>query len=536
MSKINNKSEQNKEPSLSGSRKTVDEINNLKIDQIKEDNDEDKKEDSSLKKNNFENPRYISNTSEVRDSYPFKKYPSGLTDNKNKDFIINDDEDDEWENPLAGKGLVQSQKKVRPKNILNVIKKMNNNSEKLSITQPKNESNSIKNEDCFYSPDGNNNYNYNYYSPSIQSSDVKNAINRIIPKLNQQNTIEELQKNLFVRKNTNIKRCCLQNYGNTSYLNTILQCLSNIEILKNFFLNENVGGHILSNIKLFPLSFVTQRLFNHFYIKRDLQYNLESYLRVLGSLNVIYSSTKQRNFKDCLTFILDNLQDELNKIKNINQKNNFDKTKREEVIDYGIMNYKNKYDCIISDIFNWHELKEFHCNGCGNGSYDFGTYNTIQLDCLHFKNTIYRNNITIFDSLKFEYQNKNINRLCNFCKKKASINMISIIYKSPKIFVFLLNNGDFDEQLLNLNFKLEPQINLSKFIESKNSPKKYELVGIISLDIRNKKYVNYCKSFEDNNWYFYYDEDIAQNTEEQVIMDNFGKYVPSALFYKSVEL
>ena len=551
MNQENNQSEQkNKKSNIKESQNTIKEINKLNMKEIPNENDENKKEDSLPKNNKYQNSRYNNNDIN-EEEFPFQKKYSAEIPVKN---ALNEDEEEEedWVNPLAKKSVLTSQKKIAPKGVLNFFKgnaiPNNNINENKNNEDNSNKFSEIlkKNENSFYYVDNNNNNNNNL--KTIKSGEIKNPINIISEKLNEKinakskneqlknnhdknDNIQQLKKDLFARK---LNKCCLLNVGDTSYLNAILQCLANIDFLINFFLNENIEKHLNENIKTLPLSFVTLRLFKHFYIKKDSKYSLESFLRVLGSLNPIYLSSKIRIANECLIFILETLHNELNRIKIINHKNDFNKKVRKEVIDYGIFNYKNKYDCIISDIFNWHQLKELHCMECGEVSYDFQTFNTIQLDSLNFKKTIGKNSITIFDCLNYEL-NLNKKIICKYCNKNAHIKNISYIYSSPKIFVFLLNSGDFNEELLDLNFNLETTINLNKYIENKQSPKKYELIGIISIDINNKKYLNYCKSFEDKNWYFYYDEDVAQIQEKQVVMDNNGKFIPSVLFYRSID-
>ena len=551
MNQENNQSEQkNKKSNIKENQNTIKEINKLNMKEIPNENDENKKEDSLPKNNKYQNSRYNNNDIN-EEEFPFQKKYSAEIPVKN---ALNEDEEEEedWVNPLAKKSVLTSQKKIAPKGVLNFFKgnaiPNNNINENKNNEDNSNKFSEIlkKNENSFYYVDNNNNNNNNL--KTIKSGEIKNPINIISEKLNEKinakskneqlknnhdknDNIQQLKKDLFARK---LNKCCLLNVGDTSYLNAILQCLANIDFLINFFLNENIEKHLNENIKTLPLSFVTLRLFKHFYIKKDSKYSLESFLRVLGSLNPIYLSSKIRIANECLIFILETLHNELNRIKIINHKNDFNKKVRKEVIDYGIFNYKNKYDCIISDIFNWHQLKELHCMECGEVSYDFQTFNTIQLDSLNFKKTIGKNSITIFDCLNYEL-NLNKKIICKYCNKNAHIKNISYIYSSPKIFVFLLNSGDFNEELLDLNFNLETTINLNKYIENKQSPKKYELIGIISIDINNKKYLNYCKSFEDKNWYFYYDEDVAQIQEKQVVMDNNGKFIPSVLFYRSID-
>ena len=124
---------------------------------------------------------------------------------------------------------------------------------------------------------------------------------------------------------------------------------------------------------------------------------------------------------------------------------------------------------------------------------------------------------------------------CRACQKKTDINVITTIYKAPKVFVFLLNDGYFDDKYSNIYFPLEEIINLKKYINVNDKNIKYELIGIVSIDVKNKKYVSFCKLL-DQQWYLFSDETFSQVQQNQVIQDNDNNsYIPSILFYKSIE-
>ena len=258
-------------------------------------------------------------------------------------------------------------------------------------------------------------------------------------------------------------------------------------------------------------------------------------MQTLAEKNKLYKSQKSRNINECLIYILDTLHDELNRIKEKNEKTNYNKSDRSEAIEYGIINYKNSYDSIISDIFNWLEIKEIHCIECGERKFESRTYNTYQFDISDINEKINKNNLTIYDCLNYELIKKK-ELYCFNCKNKVNCEVISGIYKSPKIFIFLLNDGEYDDKLLNVKFILEEEINLTKFVEDKKAAKKYELFGILSICAKNRQYNCFCKSFKDNQWYYYYDENVNQVNIKGVILDICnGDFVPNILLYKAKE-
>lgn len=361
----------------------------------------------------------------------------------------------------------------------------------------------------------------------MKNNIINNSLNN--NNSNNQNIVQNHNNNSTKQSDNNISKTCFKNCGETSYLNAVLHCLINIEELKKYFLDNNNDKYIKSNIKTLPLTFVTSRLFKHFYVKKDKIYSLESYLRVLASKNKIYETHQKRNANDCLSFILNFLDNELNRPNNKNGIIEFNHSRREEVIKCGIENFKNAYNSIIYDIFNWFQLKELRFNDCGGIIYNFNTYNTFQLDILEFYKKYNRNNFNINDCLKFEI-NKNGNMYCPFCKKTTGVQIISTIYKAPKVFVFLLNDGEYDGKYSNFQFSLEESININ---DDQNSLLQYQLIGIVSIDVKNRKYVSFCKLFEDQQWYLFNDETFSQINQEQVILYDVNKYIPSILFYKS---
>ena len=93
-----------------------------------------------------------------------------------------------------------------------------------------------------------------------------------------------------------------------------------------------------------------------------------------------------------------------------------------------------------------------------------------------------------------------------------------------------------DQNLMKIRFFIEEKINLKNYIENQNAPSLYQLNGIVSIDLKNNKYVSFCTSPVDQNWYLYNDEEIKLLDINQVLYfhNNSGNYIPCILKYQSI--
>ena len=376
-----------------------------------------------------------------------------------------------------------------------------------------------------------------------QNNNILNDINDIDNEQNNNNQILSNgffnPKNQYLNDNNNIQRTCLINNGESSYLNSVLQCLANIKNLEIYFLEENNTNYINNNIKNVPISFVTSRLFRHIFVKKDEKYSLESFLRVILSLEEKENNKdiKKRNANECLIFILNHLHTELNRLKNGKKKTNFNKFDEKEVINYGFINFKNSDDSIISDTFSWLGIDEIICNKCKQKIFDFSKNIVLKLNIFEFYEKTQRNNFTILNSIEFELK-RSKNDVCEKCKQSVEMKKITQIYTSPKILVFLIDRRKKEEYF---QFNIEEVINLNKFCYNKDkkniSSKKYQLIGIVSINIEDKKYVSFCSTFENKKWYYFKDEKVMIKKESEVIYENNNNKIfsPCILFYQSLD-
>jgi hypothetical protein len=254
--------------------------------------------------------------------------------------------------------------------------------------------------------------------------------------------------------------------------------------------------------------------------------------------NLTYKTQNTRNPNDLLVFILDTLHSELNHAKNNNivtPKNTSDKN---DVCKSGIKDYQNRYNSIVSNLLNWFQLKSVSCGACNNITYFFHTYNTFDLDILGCSNSNKNNPISIKNCLYYNSMGKNQKSYCNKCRKSTQMLVTSKIYSSPNTFIFLLNRGNMDPNLMKIRFQLEEKINIQQFIDLQNAISLYQLIGVVSIDLNNKKYVSFCMSPVDHNWYLYKDEEIQQLSIIQVLsLHNYSsQYIPCILNYQSIPL
>jgi hypothetical protein len=310
-----------------------------------------------------------------------------------------------------------------------------------------------------------------------------------------------------------------------------------------FFVLNTKPEFFENDIKNRPLCFVFFRLLSyHFYPKerKDQEhYKPDTLLKVLGDLNVVYNnSTKRRNPNELINFILSTLHHELNTLKdnNINNNKDSDIYNKKKVINYGINKFIKTNNSIISNAFNWFEIKELMCNQCSKLMYKFHTFNIFDLDILGCAKYKQNKNISIYDCLNYYVSIKKQNLVCSNCKN-TQMSKQSKIFCSPKIFIFSLDRGNLDKELIDIKVSFKEDLDISSFVENKNSPYHYKLIGIVSIKKRTNPngydYCSFCKSSYDNQWYYYHDEEINSLNLQAIIKSHASIYTPCLLVYKS---
>jgi ubiquitin C-terminal hydrolase len=385
-----------------------------------------------------------------------------------------------------------------------------------------NQNNNLKNN--FGMQMGNmNNNNNNFGNPNFSMPNMPNNNNEV--------------KYSFEDRYQKAPKTSLKNLGDTSYLNAVLQLFATSKNISSYFVNPKYKKYFDDNKVSIPFAYVFHRLFTHFYPyppkEISEKYSPEVLLDVLGRYNKIYISKKSRNPNDLLIFILCTLHKELNK-----QKTKYisspDPTNKNEVLKEGLNDFMKSNQSKISDNFHWFELKSKFCSGCKLKYYSFNNFETLDLDIL---GTFQKNNyapISILSCLNYQSQ-KSQNIFCQKCQKYTQFDINTKIYSSPINFIFTLNRGypDQNQNLLNIKFMVEEKIDIGQYLENKKAFTKFELIGIVSYYMQEKKYVCFGKSPADEKWYLYNDEKVMDTNNNEVInRNNNMEYIPCILLYQ----
>ena len=503
--------------------------------------------DNSMNNNNLNNKN---GNKDNNMNYNINETQKNNNDNNNSKLINLNNKNSNIIN-LESNNNISSQMQNNGKNY-NENRKINNNYGHNINSNNNNNfyNNEQKNEQQIYNNNNNININMinnnNKFNNNINENIINNQMSN--PNFNiNVNPINQNVDNYKMNSNSNTysfsrytkaSQTSLVNINDTSYLNSVIQLLGSIRNIASYFLNPKHQKIIADDIKHYPLSFVFYRLFLHLYpypeIDNKVIYKPDSLLEVLGILNVVYKTTKARNPNELISFILNTLHKEIN----INKNNKFQPSSyciydKKSVISAGISYFQKSDNSVISNILNWFEIKELRCNKCNQIVYNFNTFNTFELDILGAYQCK-KNPITLNECLYYYGKEKAQDLYCIKCGKYNKITYKSNILSSSYMIIFSLNRGELDKNnLIHIPFHLEDKIDLSFFIE-KESPKHYELTGIVSaVKEQNKyKYVSFCRSPVDHQWYLYNDEIIGKPQLNDIInAHNNNKYIPCILAY-----
>ena len=177
----------------------------------------------------------------------------------------------------------------------------------------------------------------------------------------------------------------LFNMGNTCYLNSALQCLSNTEDLTKYFLNNWFKTEINNGNSLGSKGFISKeysKFINKMWVGNDYQFCPKEFRINFCRKTQLFLNSEQQDSQEFLLAVLDNLHEDLNRITNKKymelqekQDEESDEQASKRWWDY----YKSRENSIIVDLFQGQFKSTIKCSFCGKSSTSYETYNSLGL-------------------------------------------------------------------------------------------------------------------------------------------------------------
>jgi len=394
-----------------------------------------------------------------------------------------------------------------------------------------------------------------------------------------------IQNNSISQTNTNNKKAFtsikqfnyvpmigLENLGQTCYMNSVLQCFSNLYPLTNYFLSPSKQEFIKTNTitmsdpKAKSLSVAYKELIDNLWNgEPKTPFYPTEFKSILGELNPLFKGNDAGDSKDLACYIIMQLHQELNNIDstlNKNVPNNFnDKDdiivnpyNKNEVFQYFSKDFTLNNNSIISEIFYGVNQSMFECQVCKLNNMQRGLmeplikYNYENFFFLVFpldevrkfvaeKNNMgmyyYNiNEVNLIDCFNYYQKQNDMNGYCEKCgSDNAKINTVTQVFSAPNILMLVLNRGK------GLQFKIK--INFPEYLDLTqtilNCNQMYELQSVVKHlgdNSASGHFISYCRSPVpkfNKCWFCYNDKTVVQSNNWKDIHDIGVTYI---LFYQ----
>jgi len=328
----------------------------------------------------------------------------------------------------------------------------------------------------------------------------------------------------------------LQNVGATCHMNSTLQCLSNIEKLRIYFLDNK--SKIKNKVNKLSSSLLT--VFENLWEKSSATYYTpQEFKDVISEMNPLFKGIQANDTKDLILFILETIHNELNEVNNNISGNNI-----YNAFDYNAafanfsMYFRKNYNSIISNLFYGMNNLMMTCCTCQKTLHNVQCFNILifPLEEVRKYKGYNRNIVSIYDCFDYnerqDYMVGENQISCIFCNRMSnSINQTKIII-SPNVLIINLNRGKglmYDIKLQFLEY-----LDIKKYVFYSASPHYYELVGVVShlgASDMSGHFIAFCRNSENCKWYKFNDAIVTESNFQEVL--NFG--VPCILFFNSVK-
>ncbi|XP_075222573.1 ubiquitin carboxyl-terminal hydrolase 8-like isoform X2 [Lycorma delicatula] len=318
----------------------------------------------------------------------------------------------------------------------------------------------------------------------------------------------------------------LKNLGNTCYMNSILQCISNTTELREELCKFNPGGSLKNNQKSKTEGIIARevekviRILWHGNIKHFSCYDLKT---VLGRFRNSFKGTEQQDSHEFFTILMDWLHDDLNEPS---PKGDL-LGAVEETGEKAWGEFRKNNNSIVLNLFYGQQKSTVKCDSCGKQSVTFEPFSNLSLLLPSDKDIC-----TLNECLELYLKVENITGWnCPDCKVPRSATKKVDITKLPPVLVihfkrftsndclrFSSNSWCWKKQTF-VNFPLE-NLNMRNY-SVKGSEQRNESYNLYAVSnhygtMETGHYTAYCYNAELNRWFKFDDQEVADISPSEV--------------------
>lgn len=325
----------------------------------------------------------------------------------------------------------------------------------------------------------------------------------------------------------------LKNLGNSCYMNSIIQCLSNTTHLTKYFTDNlyiddlNTSDSTTQGQVVEEVAQVIKALWRGQY-KSISPHDLKI---TVGQYKLQFDSYEQQDSHEFLTFLLDWMHNDLKRVC----KTSLETAIAEKEWDKAMKSQKS----IISDLFFGQLRSTITCSSCKQGSTTYEIFNSLTTSLPH------SNRCTLNDCvLRFVTGQKVLGWKCPKCKMpRDATKKFDFVKLAPIIVIHLNRFGESGGWLEKRNtsvdfpltgFNLKPYLVMDADTATIPNIRNYSY-SLYAMSnhygtMEGGHYTAYCKNTTQNKWYKYDDQTVTEVTASHVKSQNTSAYL---LFYTS---
>ena len=329
----------------------------------------------------------------------------------------------------------------------------------------------------------------------------------------------------------------------------VLLCSAFKRLIENIYpyeLSQNYANHKKQNPSKKIIRYHEGIIAKKYYAPKNFKENI-------SRMNPLFEGVAANDAKDLVNFLLMTLHDELNTAQPSEVSNNSgnifqDQKNQALMFNNFVDNFKKNYRSVISDMFYALNCNITLCCYCNSKSYNYQIYFFLifpleevrKYKLMNMNNNGFMvnniiNAVDIYDCFTYDqkvtYMNGENAMYCNYCKQTYNSSMCTYLTTGPEILIIILNRGKGIEFNVKINFYLD--LDLSNYIELKNTGCQYELFGVITHigeSGMGGHFIAYCKELWNNQWLKYNDAIVSPVNDFKSEVIDFA--MPYLLFYQ----